>query len=47
MGSIFKRFLSFDRLIGPNLVKLVYYFGAAAIVLGLALNVLPGRRRGG
>lgn len=33
MGSILQRFLGFDRLIGPVLVKLVYYFGAAAIAL--------------
>jgi hypothetical protein len=33
MLSIFQRFLSFDRLIGPSLVKLVYYVGAAGIVL--------------
>lgn len=33
MSSILQRFLGFDRLIGPVLVKLVYYFGAAAIVL--------------
>lgn len=39
MSSMFQRFLSFDRLIGPNLVKLVYYFGAAAIILG-AVGVL-------
>ncbi|MGD9967290.1 MAG: DUF4282 domain-containing protein [Hyphomonadaceae bacterium] len=32
--SILQRFLSFDRLIGPVLVKLVYYFGAAVIVVG-------------
>lgn len=33
MLSIFQRFLNFDRLIGPSLVKLVYYVGAAGIVL--------------
>ena len=33
MRSIFQGFLSFDRLIGPSLVKLVYYVGAAGIVL--------------
>ena len=31
--SIFERLLSFNRLLGPSLVKLVYYFGAAAIAL--------------
>jgi len=33
MPSIFERFLGFDRLLGPFLVKLVYYFGGAVIVL--------------
>jgi hypothetical protein len=33
MSSILQRFLGFDRLIGPVLVKLVYYFGAAVIVV--------------
>lgn len=33
MQSIFQRFLGFDRLLGPFLVKLVYYFGAATIVV--------------
>jgi hypothetical protein len=39
MSSILQRFLGFDRLIGPVLVKLVYYFGAAAIVV-VALGAL-------
>ena len=34
MSSLLQRFLGFDRLIGPLLVKLVYYFGAVAIVVG-------------
>ena len=33
MSSILQRFLGFDRLIGPVLVKLVYYFGAGVIVV--------------
>ncbi len=33
MPSFLERFLGFDRLLGPFLVKLVYYFGVAAIVL--------------
>jgi len=33
MSSFFQRFLGFDRLIGPVLVKLVYYFGAGVIVI--------------
>src|SRR5262245_36695270 len=36
MGNLFQRFLNFDRLIGPRLVKIVYYVGAAMIVLGMA-----------
>ena len=39
MQSIIQRFLGFDRLLGPTLVKFVYYFGAAAIVV-LALGAL-------
>jgi Domain of unknown function (DUF4282) len=39
MQSIIQRFLSFDRLIGPTLVRFVYYFGAAVIVV-LALGAL-------
>ena len=39
MQSIFQRFLSFDRLIGPTLVRFVYYFGAAVIVV-LAIGAL-------
>jgi hypothetical protein len=39
MPAIFQRFLNFDRLIGPTLVKLVYYVGLAGIVLG-AIGVL-------
>jgi hypothetical protein len=34
MQAIIQRFLGFDRLLGPSLVRLVYYFGAAVIVLG-------------
>jgi hypothetical protein len=39
MQSIIQRFLGFDRLLGPVLVRLVYYFGAAAIVV-LAVGAL-------
>lgn len=39
MQSIIQRFLGFDRLLGPVLVKFVYYFGAAAIVV-FALGAL-------
>ena len=40
MQSIVQRFLGFDRLLGPVLVKLVYYFGAAAIVLVAAMGLV-------
>lgn len=39
MQSILQRFLGFERLLGPTLVKLVYYFGAAVIVV-LAVGAL-------
>lgn len=39
MPSFLQRFLSFDRLIGPVLVKLVYYFGGGVIVV-VALGAL-------
>jgi len=39
MQSIIQRFLGFDRLLGPTLVRLVYYFGAAVIVV-MAVGVL-------
>lgn len=40
MQSIVGRFLGFDRLLGPVLVKIVYYFGAAAIVLAIAIALV-------
>jgi len=33
MQSIVQRFVGFDRLLGPVLVKIVYYVGAVGIVL--------------
>lgn len=33
MQSIIQRFMGFDRLIGPVLVKIVYYLGAVTILL--------------
>lgn len=42
MQSIMRRFLSFDQLIGPFLVKLVYYVGAIAIVFAAGFGVLMG-----
>lgn len=35
MQSIVQRFMGFDRLLGPVLVKIVYYVGAAAIVVAV------------
>jgi hypothetical protein len=40
MQSIIRRFLGFDRLLGPALVRLVYYFGAAVIVVLAGFNLL-------
>lgn len=40
MHTILLRFLSFDRLIGPALVKIVYYFGAGVIVLVTGFGML-------
>ena len=40
MQSILKRFLGFDRLMGPGLVRLVYYFGAAVIVVMTGANMM-------
>lgn len=40
MGSLLQRFLSFDRLIGPRLVKIVYFFGAAVIAMGIVGTLL-------
>jgi Domain of unknown function (DUF4282) len=39
MQSILQRFIGFDRLLGPVLVKFVYYFGIAAIIV-MALGAL-------
>jgi hypothetical protein len=36
MNSILKRIWGFDQLIGPVLVKIVYYVGAAGIILAVA-----------
>jgi hypothetical protein len=40
MQSILQRFLGFDRLMGPSLVRLVYYFGAAVIVVMAGVNFI-------
>lgn len=40
MNSILQRFLGFEHLLGPVLVKLVYYFGAAVIVVMAGFTML-------
>lgn len=40
MRTLFQRIWGFDRLIGPVLVKIVYYVGFAAIALGAAGGLL-------
>ncbi len=42
MPSILQRLLGFDRLLGPVLVKIVYYVGAAFIIGATGLGVLAG-----
>lgn len=41
MGNI-KDFLSFNRLLGPTLIKYIYWLSAAAIVLMCVLGVIGG-----
>ncbi len=40
MQNFIRHLLGFDRLLGPVLVRLVYYFGAAVIVVLAGFNVL-------
>ena len=40
MQAILQRFLSFERPIGPALVRIVYYVGAALIVCAVAFAVV-------
>lgn len=42
MTSIVQGFLGFDRLLGPALVKIVYYFGLAIIVGLVGIAILMG-----
>lgn len=42
MMEMLRRLLGFDRLIGPALVKIVYYFGAAMIVLFILGTLFTG-----
>lgn len=40
MQSIIQRFFGFDRLLGPVLVKIVYYVGAAGIVMAVGAGLI-------
>jgi hypothetical protein len=42
MMSIVQRFLSFDRLVGPVLVKIIYFVAVAGIVLFVVGTVVAG-----
>lgn len=42
MGGLLKRFLSFDHLLGVDLVKLIYYVGLIGIVASIAIGILFG-----
>jgi hypothetical protein len=42
MLSFLKSFIGFDRLIGSGLVKLVYYFAAAIIVIMVGATMMVG-----
>jgi hypothetical protein len=42
MQSIIGRFWGFDRLIGPVLVKILYYTAAAGIIIMVGITMLMG-----
>jgi hypothetical protein len=42
MQSILQRFWGFDKLLGPILVKIIYYLGLAAIALAVFFGVAGG-----
>jgi hypothetical protein len=42
MQSLIRRLFSFEDLIGPALVKLVYYVGAAGIAMFIGATLLAG-----
>lgn len=42
MQSIIQRFWGFDKLLGPVLVKIIYYMGLAAIALAVFFGVIGG-----
>lgn len=39
MQSILQRFIGFDRLLGPVLVKIVYYVGMAGLILFVGVTM--------
>lgn len=42
MQEIIQRFWGFDKLLGPILVKIVYYVGLAGLALGVFFTMLGG-----
>lgn len=42
MLATVQRFMGFDRLLGPSLVKIVYYVGALFIIGATTLTMLSG-----
>lgn len=42
MQSILQRFIGFDRLLGPVLVKIVYYVGVAGLALFIGMTMFAG-----
>lgn len=40
--DIVNRFLNFDKLMGPWLVRIVYYLGIIGILLGVVAGILGG-----
>lgn len=39
MNDLIKRFTSFDKLIATSLIKFLYWFGLAAIALGVVVGL--------
>ena len=42
MQSILQRFIGFDRILGPTLVKLVYYVGLVGLVFFVGMTMFVG-----
>lgn len=42
MQSIIQRFWGFDKLLGPVLVKIIYYLGLAMLAIGVFFGVIGG-----